>query len=102
MVEKEVSRDCSPLRPRNNCSSSGENGSREESTKSAPSKVRACSSMARSKLLPREPMAASAAMPKTMERENNRSRFRLVRLSRQAILQVQVEMKCRKKPRGGG
>src|SRR5579859_2591537 len=101
MVENEISRDCSPPIFWNSCSISGENGSREFSARSAPSKVLACSSMARSRFVPREPMAVNAAMPSTMEQENRRSRFRLVRLSRQAIFHVHAASRWRRKPRGG-
>ena len=51
--------------------------------------------MARAKLLPSEPMAVSAAMPRTMEQEKSNSLRRLVRLSRQAILHVHDVKRCR-------
>ncbi len=45
-------------------------------------------------------MAASAAIPSTMERENNISRRRLARLSRHAIRQVQEVNNWRNSPVG--
>src|ERR1035441_9251497 len=47
----------------------------------------------------REPMAASAAMPRTIEQENKASFWRLVRLSRHAIRHVHAEQKWRMNPR---
>src|SRR6185436_9003877 len=97
MEENEASRDCSPPSSRNGFSSSGENAWREPITRSAPSRLLACSSMARSRLWPSEPMAVSAAMPRTMELEKSKRRFRLVRLSRQAIRHVHEDAKCFRK-----
>src|SRR5207247_10460128 len=53
-----------------------------------------CSSMARFRFTPSEPTAASAAMPRMMEQEKSRSRLRLVRLSRHAIVHVHAEKMC--------
>src|SRR5688572_23379035 len=94
MDEKLTSRDCSPPISRNSSSSFASKGCRELITKSAPRRLLDCSWIARSRFVPSEPMAVSAAIPSTIEHENSTSLRRLARLSRHAMRQVQGESRA--------
>src|SRR5262249_31632040 len=72
-------------------------GARLVRMRSAPRRPLAWSSMAFSRLAPSDPMATSAAMPRTTDNENKINRRREARESRQAILR----MKFMRRPRRG-
>ncbi|SPE52167.1 hypothetical protein SBV1_1450043 [Verrucomicrobia bacterium] len=91
IVERETSRACSPPNCLNQSSCWEEKGSGELNTRSAPRRFFVCSSIARWRLVPKEPVAAKAATPNTIEQEKSNSLLRLVRLSRQAIRQIQAQ-----------
>jgi hypothetical protein len=89
MVEKLVSRAFSRAgTDRASASAAGENGCRDDRTKSAPSNVLACASTAARKVADNEPTAAKAATPNEMDNENQINRTREARDSRHAIRQV--------------
>ena len=90
MVDKRTSRACAPpIEPRNP-SSVVVNGRVDSMTRSAPTNVRAWSSIDCERLWRNEPMATSAATPTVIESEKSRRRIRLVRLSRHAILSMKL------------
>ncbi len=68
---------------------SASRGSVPSKMMSAPTRVRACSWMARWRFQPSEPMATSAATPRVSAVEKTSNRPRLRRLSRQAMRQTQ-------------
>ena len=70
----------------------------DSTTRSAPSNVRACSSIACARLCRKEPIATSAAIPSVIEIEKSKSRRRLERLSRHAIFQMNDRMALMTRP----
>ena len=83
-----ISRDCSPPSPSRNCWASGVSAVRDSTARSAPSRPLAWPSIAVCRLVVNDPIATSAAMPRTIESENSSNRFREARESRQAILRM--------------
>src|SRR3954464_4049220 len=92
MVVKRTSRARASPNEWRRASSSGRNGRVEVITRSAPSNVRAWSSIARARLWRNEPMLTRAAIPRVIEMEKSNNRRRLDRLSRHAIFQMKEEI----------
>src|SRR5436190_2981948 len=96
MVVKRISRAWASPNEWSSSSSSGRKGLVDSTTRSAPIKLRAWSSIARARLYRNEPMLTSAAIPRVIETEKRRRRRRLDRLSRHAIFQRKDEFMSRR------
>src|SRR5258708_34250335 len=72
----------------------GDTGRLLRMTRSAPTRAFAWSSISSRRLYPKDKVATSAAIPRTMEDMNRNRRLRLRRLSRQAMRKSQETGNC--------